>query len=156
MLISTQAAVQIAYVNYFTNTTHYQFVGQLFKRFLPTSPAVELWQLYLSYVRYVGCVIGLQQVANCTIRRLNANPRSRDNVRKAYDYALNHIGQDKDSGTFWMEYVQFLRAEEVCDSISSHLLFCRFFPHIVFLLLPEFIYFLYFGFATLCVMREIA
>ncbi|KAI0030401.1 Suf-domain-containing protein [Vararia minispora EC-137] len=88
-------AAQIAYVKHFINPNNLLFGESLFKRFLLTSPAVELWKFYLSYVR-----------------RVNTDSDKRDIVRKAYDFALNHIGQDKDSGEIWMNYIQFLRTGE--------------------------------------------
>lgn len=42
---------------------------------------------------------------------------TRDIIRKAYEYALNSasgIGQDKDSGDIWLDYIQFLSEAEVC------------------------------------------
>ena len=48
------------------------------------------------------------------IRRINVDPSTRDIVRKAYEFALNHVGQDKDSGEIWSDYIQFLRSGEVC------------------------------------------
>jgi hypothetical protein len=50
----------------------------------------------------------------CKIRRINVDPSTRDIVRKAYEFALNHVGQDKDSGEIWSDYIQFLRSGEVC------------------------------------------
>lgn len=47
-------------------------------------------------------------------RRINVDPSTRDIVRKAYEFALNHVGQDKDSGEIWSDYIQFLRSGEVC------------------------------------------
>jgi hypothetical protein len=35
-------------------------------------------------------------------------------VRQAYEFALNRVGQDKESGEIWSDYIQFLRAGEVC------------------------------------------
>ena len=34
-------------------------------------------------------------------------------MRKAYEFALNHIGQDKESTDIWKDYIQFLKAGEV-------------------------------------------
>lgn len=48
-------------------------------------------------------------------RRVNANltdPNSRSTIRKAYEFALQHIGQDKDSGEVWKDYIDFLKATE--------------------------------------------
>ncbi|KAI9370099.1 hypothetical protein BJX61DRAFT_544953 [Aspergillus egyptiacus] len=70
---------------------------QIFNRTLLTIPAVQLWTVYLDYVR----------------RR---NPLSTDQtgqarkiISSAYELALKHIGMDKDSGSIWADYVQFIR-----------------------------------------------
>ena len=71
---------------------------QIFNRTLLALPNVQLWAVYLSYVR----------------RR---NPLTTDNtgharsiISSAYDLALQHIGIDKDSGFVWTDYVQFIRS----------------------------------------------
>jgi len=50
---------------------------------------------------------------------VNSGPETRDIVRKAYEFALNHVGQDKDSGDIWMDYIQFLKSGEVCSASSD-------------------------------------
>ena len=40
-------------------------------------------------------------------------------MRKAYEYALNHIGHDKDSNEIWTDYIQFLKSGEV--RVHAHL-----------------------------------
>jgi len=50
---------------------------------------------------------------NCVIRRLNTSPATRDVVRKSYEFALQHVGQDKDSGQIWSDYIQFIKSGEV-------------------------------------------
>ncbi|TFY78801.1 hypothetical protein EWM64_g5207 [Hericium alpestre] len=89
------SSAQIAYLNHFLNPGSFQFAESLFKRFLLKSPSVDLLRFYVTYVR-----------------RMNVDPDSRDTVRKAYEFALNHGGQDKDSGDIWMEYIQFLKSGE--------------------------------------------
>jgi len=37
----------------------------------------------------------------------------RDVVRKSYEFALNHIGQDRDSGSIWNDYIQLIKSGEV-------------------------------------------
>ena len=53
-----------------------------------------------------------------TIRRVNAGagPSTRETVRKSYEFAVSHVGQDKDSGDIWMDYIQFLKAGEVISN----------------------------------------
>ncbi|KAK6985207.1 mRNA 3'-end-processing protein RNA14 [Favolaschia claudopus] len=91
------ASAQIAYLKHVLNrrvsmTTD---VEQLLKRFLRTSPSVELWRFYLDYVLRVN---------------VTPSPTTRETVRKSYDYALSRIGYDRDSGSaIWASYIQFLR-----------------------------------------------
>jgi cleavage stimulation factor subunit 3 len=93
--------VQIAYLNHFLNPGLFQFAKALFQRFLRTSPWTELWKFYLVYVR-----------------RVNTGPNTRDSIRMAYEFALNHVGQDKDSTEIWIDFIQFLREGEVCLALS--------------------------------------
>ncbi|KAJ5155627.1 RNA-processing protein HAT helix [Penicillium capsulatum] len=71
---------------------------QIFNRTLLTIPNVQLWSVYLDYVR----------------RR---NPLSTDTsgearrvISSAYDLALKYVGMDKDSGNIWTDYVDFIRS----------------------------------------------
>lgn len=36
----------------------------------------------------------------------------RATIRKAYEFALNHIGHDKDAGEVWKDYIDFLKSTE--------------------------------------------
>ncbi|KAG6336073.1 hypothetical protein ID866_3020 [Astraeus odoratus] len=90
-----KSSAQIAYLNHFLSPGLFQYAEELFKRFLRTSPSVDLWKFYLTYVR-----------------RVNTSPSSREAVSRAYEFALNRIGQDKDSGEIWYDYIQFLKAGE--------------------------------------------
>ena len=47
------------------------------------------------------------------LRRNNVGNAQRDDVRKSYEFTLNHVGQDKDSGEIWSDYIQFLQSGEV-------------------------------------------
>ncbi|KAI6155947.1 hypothetical protein BKA82DRAFT_4084195 [Pisolithus tinctorius] len=89
------SSAQIAYLNHFLSPGLFQYAEELFKRFLRTSPSVDLWKFYITYVR-----------------RVNTSPTSREAVSRAYEFALNRIGQDKDSGEIWHDYIQFLKAGE--------------------------------------------
>ncbi|THH17582.1 hypothetical protein EW146_g3251 [Bondarzewia mesenterica] len=72
----------------------------------------------LSQVQTSVCSFTSHQTNSCVPenRRRNTGPTTRDIVRKAYEFALNHVGQDKDSGDIWMEYIQFLRSGETSST----------------------------------------
>lgn len=75
--------------------------------FLFDASAVRLNHLCMSALLFLG---GL----NGDSSRLNVTPAQRDNIRISYEFALNHVGQDKDSGQIWSDYIQFLKSGEVC------------------------------------------
>ncbi|KAJ7855761.1 Suf-domain-containing protein [Mycena olivaceomarginata] len=84
------ASAQTAYIKHFLESPSLfarNDAEELFKKFLKPSPSVELWKLPLHYV--------------C---RMNA-----------FDFALSHIGQDRDSGSIWAEYIQFLNQVETSN-----------------------------------------
>ncbi|KAL5508671.1 RNA14 [Sanghuangporus vaninii] len=88
------SSAQISYLNHFlVNQATFPYAEALFARFLRTSVSVDLWKFYIIYVR-----------------RVNAIPETRDTVAKAYDFALQHVGQDKDSADIWAEYIQFVKS----------------------------------------------
>jgi hypothetical protein len=58
-------------------------------------------------------VCAIQDALNTLSRRVNTSPTSREAVSKAYEFALSRIGQDKDSGDIWSDYIQFLKVGEV-------------------------------------------
>ncbi|KAH7918139.1 Suf-domain-containing protein [Leucogyrophana mollusca] len=92
------SSAQIAYLNHFLRPGLFQFAEDLLAKYLKTSPFVDLWKVYLSHVR-----------------RVNVTPNTRDAVIKAYEFALNRIGQDKDSGEIWNDYIHFLKAGETWE-----------------------------------------
>jgi cleavage stimulation factor subunit 3 len=71
---------------------------QIFGKSLPSVPNVQLWSVYLNYIR----------------RRndLTNDPTgvARAIVSQAYDFVLANIGMDRDSGKIWQEYIQFIRS----------------------------------------------
>ncbi|KAK7434746.1 mRNA 3'-end-processing protein rna14 [Stygiomarasmius scandens] len=87
-------SAQIAYINVFLHSTKiFPKAEELFKRFLKTSPSVELLRFYLTY-----------------IKRINTNSSNRGTLQKAYEFALGLVGQDRDSGDIWADYILFLDA----------------------------------------------
>lgn len=69
----------------------------IFTRTLRAIPHVQLWTTYLNYIR----------------RRNDLNDptgRARQTVSQSYEFVLSSIGQDRDAGNIWQDYVQFLKA----------------------------------------------
>jgi len=49
----------------------------------------------------------------CIYRRTNTDSTTRNDVAQSYELALKLVGQDKDSGDIWSDYIRFLDAAEV-------------------------------------------
>lgn len=63
-----------------------------------TVPNVQLWTTYLNYIRRVNDLTN------------DATGNARTTVSQAYDFVLQNVGIDRDSGQIWQEYIQFLRS----------------------------------------------
>jgi cleavage stimulation factor subunit 3 len=70
----------------------------IFSRTLMSSPSVQLWSMYLDYIR--------------RRHNINADPTgsARLIVQEAFNLTLKQIGIDKDSGQIWQEYIQFVKS----------------------------------------------
>jgi len=75
----------------------FNLAESIFSRSLMTVPNVGLWTIYLNYVRRMNDL------------RNDATGNNRTTVSQAYDFVLNNIGVDRDSGTIWQDYMEFLR-----------------------------------------------
>ncbi|PWY92444.1 CFIA complex component Rna14 [Aspergillus heteromorphus CBS 117.55] len=71
---------------------------QIFNRILLTIADVQLWTVYLDYVRRRNPLT------------TDTTGQARRIISSAYELALTHIGIDKDSGSIWSDYVQFIRS----------------------------------------------
>jgi len=69
----------------------------IFGRTLFAVPHVQLWTAYLNYVRRRNDLSDPSGVA-------------RQTVSQAYEFVLNNIGQDRDAGTIWQDYIAFIKS----------------------------------------------
>ncbi|CAE7226282.1 unnamed protein product [Rhizoctonia solani] len=91
-------SAQIAYMNHFLTPALFSKAELLFSRFLRNSISPELWKFYLSYVRRTN--------------PSTTDPQTREVVKKAFEFALLHIGQDRAAGEIWRDYIDFVKAGE--------------------------------------------
>ncbi|KAI0554791.1 hypothetical protein F4679DRAFT_524924 [Xylaria curta] len=91
------AEVWVAYLEMELSLDNFAQAEGIFGRTLFAVPHVQLWTAYLNYVR----------------RRNDLNDPSgqaRQTVSQAYDFVLNNIGQDRDAGTIWQDYISFIKS----------------------------------------------
>lgn len=69
-------------------------VEEIFSKALKQTPSPEFWSSYLNYIRRNNESKGLE---------------GRQTIIKAYEFAISHVGQDKDSGEIWLGYIRFLK-----------------------------------------------
>ncbi|KAJ8121153.1 hypothetical protein ONZ43_g2328 [Nemania bipapillata] len=91
------AEVWVAYLDMELSLDNFPQAEGIFSRTLFAVPHVQLWTAYLNYVR----------------RRNDLNDpsgRARQTVSQAYEFVLNNIGQDRDAGTIWQDYISFIKS----------------------------------------------
>ncbi|KAI0878295.1 hypothetical protein GGS24DRAFT_508742 [Hypoxylon argillaceum] len=91
------AEVWVAYLGMELSLDNFPQAEGIFSRTLFAVPHVQLWTAYLNYVR----------------RRNDLNDSSgqaRQTVSQAYEFVLNNIGQDRDAGTIWQDYISFIKS----------------------------------------------
>ncbi|KAK3951375.1 hypothetical protein QBC32DRAFT_215091 [Pseudoneurospora amorphoporcata] len=97
LAIFPQAAdIWIEYLDLELSLNDFPRAEAIFGTCLMTTPNVNLWTRYLDYIR----------------RRNDLNDSSgkaRQTVSQAYDFVIENIGLDKDSGKIWAEYIQFIK-----------------------------------------------
>ena len=93
-----QAEQWIAYINMESELNELYRLEQIFNRTLLHLPNVQLWTVYLDYVRRRNPLT------------TDTTGQARRVITSAYDLALQHVGMDKDAGTLWTDYVQFIKS----------------------------------------------
>ncbi|OWP04685.1 hypothetical protein B2J93_5704 [Marssonina coronariae] len=91
------AELWVAYTEMELENDNFSYAELLFGRCLMTVPNVQLWLVYLNYIRRRN------DLTNDT------NGAARATVAQSYDFVLANIGIDKDSGRIWQEYIHFVR-----------------------------------------------
>jgi cleavage stimulation factor subunit 3 len=105
-LTRTQAKQWVQYADLELRHSLFPKVEALFARCLRTSTSVDLWTFYMTYIRRVNRTEGVDA------EKLK---QSRNVISKAYEFSLLHIGNDREAGLLWSDYIAFIRAAEVRD-----------------------------------------
>jgi len=79
-------------------------VEKLFQRALLKVLNIELWKIYLTYIRDT----------KASLDNYNAK------MAQAYDFALDHMGMDFFSYSIWTDYILFLKNVDVAGSYAEN------------------------------------
>jgi len=71
---------------------------QIFGKSLLTVPNIQLWTVYLNYIRRVNDLTN------------DSTGNARTMVSQAYHFVLANVGVDRDSGTMWQDYIHFINS----------------------------------------------
>ncbi|KAJ3107998.1 mRNA 3'-end-processing protein rna14 [Phlyctochytrium planicorne] len=101
----------IAYIEFEQRHRAFDRVEELFKRCLPTVVSVELWRFYLNYIKKTHAVTPTSTPTEKT--------ESRRVISETFEFVLLTIGQDKDSGSIWLDYIQFIKSGETTNTYEE-------------------------------------
>lgn len=82
----------------------------IFSRCLLLYPNVELWNTYLRFIRNVNLSDGGFGTRNVVQINQSKGAESVIEIRRAFEFTLDRIGQDMNAGSIWQEYVNFLQS----------------------------------------------
>lgn len=80
------------------NNDNFYVAEQIFAKSLLSVPNVQLWSVYLNYIRRRNDLTN------------DPTGQARSTISQAYEFVLDNIGIDRDSGRIWQEYIQFIRS----------------------------------------------
>ncbi|XP_018329135.1 protein suppressor of forked isoform X2 [Agrilus planipennis] len=92
------------YIEHEMKSRNFEKVEKLFQRCLMKILNIELWKLYLTYVKETKASL----------------PTYKEKMAQAYDFALDKIGMDIHSYSIWNDYVNFLKSVEAVGSYAEN------------------------------------
>ncbi|CAH1992348.1 unnamed protein product [Acanthoscelides obtectus] len=92
------------YIEHEMKSRNFEKVEKLFQRCLMKILNIELWKLYLTYVKETKSSL----------------PTFKEKMAQAYDFALDRIGMDIHSYSIWNDYVNFLKGVEAVGSYAEN------------------------------------
>lgn len=98
LLTVYQAEIWVAYIEMELEYENFSAAEQIFGKSLLTVPNIQLWSVYLNYIRRMNDL------------NVDPNGSARATVSQAYDFVLANIGIDRDSGKIWQDYIGFIRS----------------------------------------------
>ena len=101
------------YIEQELKVKNFPLVEQLFGRCLLACPNVEIWRLCTSPLRCSRRRSSPRSDLNYVRSPKEGVVQGRDEVIKAFEFALEHIGMDITSSPIWTDYIAFLKADEV-------------------------------------------
>ncbi|XP_005107016.1 cleavage stimulation factor subunit 3 [Aplysia californica] len=92
------------YIEHELKLKNFERVEKLFQRCLIKVLNIDLWRLYLNYIKETKGIL----------------PSYREKMAQAYDFALEKIGMDILSYQIWAEYISFLKSVEAVGSYAEN------------------------------------
>ncbi|EFY86520.1 CFIA complex component Rna14 [Metarhizium acridum CQMa 102] len=92
------ADIWVEWIEMELNLDNFVDAEQLFGRCLMSVPNVKLWTLYLNYIRRRNDLTN------------DPTGQARRTVTQSYEFVIDTIGVDRDSGNIWQDYVQFIKS----------------------------------------------
>lgn len=93
------------YIRVELDNSEFERVEQLFTRSLTTVPDVSLWTMYLGYIQRMNNVG-------------SGDEQARSTVIRAFEFALDNVGVDFESGGLWMAFISFIKSRASPGSAS--------------------------------------
>lgn len=88
----------VAFANMELENDDFFHLEQIFSRALLKNQNIQLWSIYLDYIRRRNNVM------------TDTTGQARTTINAAYEFVLNVVGIDKDSAPIWRDYIDFIKS----------------------------------------------
>lgn len=104
----TNLRMWIKWIQYEKDSFDYDQIEKIFQECIKDVPCVELYSLYLEYIQHIHPTGNDDEEQEAQIV-----------LTKTFDFILNVIGHDIESGPLWMEYIQFIKNLKVTSNYEE-------------------------------------
>jgi cleavage stimulation factor subunit 3 len=99
----TQVRIWVDWIQYEKDQGDYDQIELIFQKSIKIVPSVELYRHYLEYIIHIN----------------TEQEDGKETIIKTFDYILNVVGADKESGPLWLKYLEFVKEAPATSSYEE-------------------------------------
>lgn len=108
---SSKSDFWIEWINFEMSLKNYDETEKIFQKCLPSVPCVPLYTVYIDYIQHI------HSPALATSEE--DSQKARATIIAAFDFVLNGVGSDFNSGDLWIAYLHFVKAGDAPSSYEE-------------------------------------
>jgi cleavage stimulation factor subunit 3 len=108
----TCVKIWVQWIEFERDALNYDQLEKIFEKCIRFVPSVELYENYMEYIRHIHS-LDSETATEEQVRQ------ARQTVIQAFEFALNTVGTDKESGGLWMDYIKFIQSGQTTSNFEE-------------------------------------